>query len=349
MGAVSRASVTLDQVARVAGVSRATASRVLSGNSAVSAEARIAVERAASELGYILNRAARSLAAGQSVPVGRSQSIGIVILEPTSEFFGDPKFSRLLTGMGEELSVRNLQLVLFTPQSPADLSRLENYLAGGQVDAVVVLAHRDPGSVHSRIRTRGIPVVFGTQPLDGGGSSFVDVDDRAGGRMATQHLIEQGRRNIAHIAGPLHVRETHDRLQGFREATWQAGLRSDLVEHAESDRDGGEMAMARLLARPERIDAVFAATDAMATGALWALQVVGRRVPDDVAVIGFDDSPLAAATRPALSSVRQPFEEMGREMTRAVVSLLSDRQQGPRQVTLSPELAPRESTVSATD
>jgi DNA-binding LacI/PurR family transcriptional regulator len=347
MGAVSRASVTLEQVARAAGVSRATASRVLSGNPAVSAEARLAVERAASELGYVLNRAARSLAAGQSAPTGRCQSIGIVILEPTSEFFGDPKFSRLLTGIGEELSARSLQLVLFAPHSPADVSRLENYLAGGHVDAVMVLAHRDD-SAHSRIRTQGIPVVFGTQPPDNGGSSFVDVDNRAGGVLATEHLIEQGRRHIAHIAGPSHVRETHDRLQGFRQATWQAGLRSDMVEHAESDRDGGEMAMARLLARADRIDAVFAATDAMAVGALWALQVVGRRVPEDVAVIGFDDSPLAAATRPALSSVREPFEEMGREMTRAVVNLLSDRDQRPRQVRLSPELAPRESTVSAT-
>ena len=306
------------------------------------------MERAASELGYVLNRTARSLAAGQSATAGRSESIGVVVLEPTSDFFGDPKFSRLLAGIGEELSARNLHLVLFAPQSPTDISRLQQYLGGGHVDAVLMLANRDPDWLRSRLTIPGIPVVFGSRPTDHVRSSFVEIDNRAGGRLATQHLIEQGRRNIAHIGGSLHVREMHDRLQGFRAATWQAGLRCDLVEHGDSDREGGEMAMARLLARGERIDAVFAATDAMAVGALWVLQVVGRRVPDDVAVIGFDDLPVASATRPALSSVRQPFEEMGREMSRAVVNLLADGGSGPRQVTLSPELTPRESTLFAT-
>jgi DNA-binding LacI/PurR family transcriptional regulator len=127
---------------------------------------------------------------------------------------------------------------------------------------------------------------------------------------------------------------------------WSAALRSDLVEHGDLDRDSGEMAMARLLATAHEIDAVFAASDAMAAGAMWALQVLGRRVPDDVAVIGFDDSPIAAATQPPMSSVRQPIEDMGREMTRLVISMSTANGHGPQQKILGSELALRASTVA---
>jgi DNA-binding LacI/PurR family transcriptional regulator len=128
---------------------------------------------------------------------------------------------------------------------------------------------------------------------------------------------------------------------------WTAALRSDFVDYGDLDRDGGELAMGRLLATADQIDGVFAASDAMAAGAMWALQVLGRRVPDDVAVIGFDDSPIASATQPRLSSVRQPVENMGREMARLAVSLSAVRDQSPRQMVLSPELSVRESTVAS--
>jgi DNA-binding LacI/PurR family transcriptional regulator len=128
---------------------------------------------------------------------------------------------------------------------------------------------------------------------------------------------------------------------------WSAGLRSDFVDYGDLDRDSGELAMGRLLATADEIDGVFAASDAMAAGAMWALQVLGRRVPDDVAVIGFDDSPIASATRPPLSSVRQPVEDMGRQMAKLAVSLSGVRDQSPRQMVLSPELSVRESTVAS--
>src|SRR4029077_18640318 len=174
----------------------------------------------------------------------------------------------------------------------------------------------------------------------------VDVDNQAGGRTATEHLIAQGRRRIAHIAGPGQSPAARARLEGFREAMWTAALRSDFVEHGDLNRDGGELAMGRLLAMADQVDAVFAASDAMAAGGLWALQVLGRRVPDDVAVIGFDDSPIARATQPPLSSVRQPVEEMGRQMARLVLSMSAVRGQSSKQLVLSPELAVRESTVA---
>ena len=334
MEAVSRSPVTLDSVARAAGVSRATASRVFTGSSQVSEEARKAVERAAAELGYVPNRAARSLAAG------RSESVGVVVLDPGWNVFQDPSFPRLMRGIASELEANGLQMVLFAPQSQTDASRLEQYLAGGHVDGVLLINVVDHEVLPDRLRSRGIPVVVGGKPRSGLDISFVHVDDHAGARSATEHLINQGRRRIAHLGSPGYA----ERLQGYREAMWNAALRSDLVEHARDDREGGEMAMARLLSWCDDIDAVFASSDAMAIGAMWVLQALGLRIPDDVAIIGFDDSPHAAATQPPLSSVRQPMEDMGREMTRLVLSMTALNTHGPLQKILDPELAVREST-----
>ena len=275
----------------------------------------------------------------------RSESVGVVIPEPGSRLFRDPLLPRLLGGIGEELSANGLQMVLFAPQSAADVSRLEQYLVGGHVDAVLLLALHESDSLPARLLARGVPVVFGGRPRRPMDVSFVDVDNHAGGRTATEHLIEQGRRRIAHIAGPSSSGPSRERFQGFREAMWNAAIRSDMVDGGELDREGGEMAMGRLLALGHEVDAVFAASDAMAAGAMWALQVLGRRVPDDVAVIGFDDSPIASATQPPLSSVKQPVEEMGREMARLVLNTSADAR-SPRQMILSPELAVRESTVA---
>jgi DNA-binding LacI/PurR family transcriptional regulator len=198
------------------------------------------------------------------------------------------------------------------------------------------------------IEATGLPVVYSGKPANRRAAAYVDVDDQAGARIATEHLIEQGRRHIVHIAGPQHAVAASRRLQGFRDAMWNAALRSDLVEHGALDRDSGEMAMSRLLNRTGDIDAVFAASDAMAAGAMWAMQIIGRRVPDDVAIIGFDDSPLAATTSPPLSSVRRPIEDMGREMARLSLEMSrTGAELQPRQLSLDPGLAIRESTAVA--
>ena len=264
--------------------------------------------------------------------------------DPGSRRFGDPLLSRLLRGIADELALNGLQMVIFAPQPDTEIDRLERYLAGGHVDAVLFLALHEFDSLPSQLRARGVPVVFGGRPRQPIDATFVDVDNHAGGRAATEHLIEQGRRRIAHIAGPQHLPVASERLQGFREALWNAALRSDLIEYSGLERDDGELAMGRLLASGLEIDAVFAASDAMAAGAMWALQILGRRVPDDVAVIGFDDSPIAAATQPPMTSVRQPVENMGREMAKLVLNRAEGNGHSPQQMILSPELAVREST-----
>jgi DNA-binding LacI/PurR family transcriptional regulator len=258
--------------------------------------------------------------------------------------FCDPMVPRLLHGIGEELSSRGLQMVLFAPQTGSDLVRLDQYLAGGHVDAVLLLAPHESESLVTRLKAHGIPMVSGGRPRGSHGVSFVDIDNHSAARIATEHLIAQGRRRIAHIAGPKLHAPAGERQQGFREAMWNAALSSHLIEQGGFDRDSGEFAMHRLLARSEVIDAVFASSDAMAAGALWALQVVGLRVPEDVAVIGFDDTPMAAATQPPLTSVRQPVEQMGREMARLVLTMSSRQDHSPREVMLTAELAIRAST-----
>jgi DNA-binding LacI/PurR family transcriptional regulator len=235
-------------------------------------------------------------------------------------------------------------MVLFAPYSAADLNRLEHYLAGGHVDAVILLAMPESEDFPAALRSCGIPVVLGCRPRRDSGLSFVDVDNKSGGRRATEHLIEQGRRRIAHVAGPERLQSASDRTQGFRDAMWNAALRSDFMEYSNLDRDAGEMAMSRLLTRAEDIDAVFVASDVMAAGAMWAVQVLGRRVPDDVAIIGFDDSPVAMSTQPPLSSVRPPIDEMAREITRLVVEMSEAGVTTSQQLILDPVLAVREST-----
>jgi DNA-binding LacI/PurR family transcriptional regulator len=272
------------------------------------------------------------------------ESVGVVIQSPDSSVFADPALPRLLSGIDAALAAHGIQMVLFPHHASDDVHRLERYLAGNHVNAVILLTSAGDG-LAGVLQSLDIPVVYGGRPRRRADASFVDVDNQGGGRSATQHLIEQGRRRIAHIAGPEDVTSTTDRLQGFREAMWNAALRSDLIEHGNLDRDSGEMAMSRLLNRADDIDAVFAASDAMAAGAMWAMQILGRRVPDDVAIIGFDDSPLAASTQPPLSSVRRPFEDMGREMARLITEMAEvGAQRTPQQLVLDPALAIREST-----
>jgi DNA-binding LacI/PurR family transcriptional regulator len=307
----------------------------------VSDDARRAVERAARRLGYVPNRAARSLV------TGRNDSVALVIPEPTTQLFGDPFFPRLVRGISEVLSSADLQLVLFAPQSRADEARLERYLAGGHVDGALLVSLHGDDPLPAALLRRGLPVVVGGRPLGDAQISYVDIDNNAGALSAVRHLVEQGRRQIATITGALDMAVSQDRLDGYRTALEQAGLPLDpgLEESGDFSHEGGVRAMRELLERRPRLDAVFAASDLMAAGALLVLREAERRVPRDVAVIGYEDSPLAATTLPPLSSVQQPNEEMGREMARVLIGAMGSEQQVARRVVLATELVVRESSV----
>ncbi len=335
-----RNGTTLESVALQAGVSRATVSRVVNGSPKVSPEVRRDVEAAIERLGYVPNRAARSLV------TRRSGSFGLVITEPTSRLFSDPFFPRVLRGISAELTARDLQLVLLMPNSPADVRRTGDYLSAGHVDGVVLVSLHAEDPLPTRLSSAGIPLVLVGRPLPGIEASYVDVDNRQGAKTAVQHLIAGGRQVIATISGPLDMPVGIDRLAGYREAIGETFRVSDPTLEAIGDftQESGAKAMTRLLAKRPDLDAVFAASDLMAAGALSALTAAGRRVPEDVAIVGFDDSPVASSTHPQLSSVRQPIEEMGREVAR----LLVDAVEGTdvkRRVILATQLVKRASST----
>jgi DNA-binding LacI/PurR family transcriptional regulator len=332
--------VTLEAVAREAGVSRATASRVLNNSPKVSPEVRRSVERAIARLGYVPNPAARSLV------TRRSESVGVVITEPTSRLFNEPFFPRLLRGISGELAARQLQLVLLMPENRADETRLEQYLLSGHVDGVILVSLHGDDPLPGDLMRQGIPVVVGGRPAEGISASYVDVDNRDGARSAVRHLVAQGRRRIATIAGPADMAAGLDRLSGYRDGLDEAGLARDasLEAHADFSHEGGLQAMRHLLETRPDLDAVFAASDVMASAAVSVLRAAGRAVPEDVAVIGYDDSPLSEASDPPLTSVRQPIEEMGRELVRLLVASTERASQATRRVLLSTELVVRRSS-----
>jgi len=329
--------VTLDQVAKLARVSRATASRALTANPRVSPETRRAVARASQKLGYIPNHAARALA------TGRSDAIALVIFEPTLLLFGDPFFPRLIRSIDDVLARREIQLVLLAPQSTSQTDRLERYLAAGHIDGVLLVSLHGHHPLPDRLAERGVPCVVGGRPAEPDRTSYVDVDNVGGAFAAVTHLASSGRRTIATIAGPQDMTPGQDRLAGYRSALVSAGLTNDpdLEESSEFTQEGGARAMRLLLQRRPQLDAVFAASDLMAVGAMQILQESGRRVPDDVAIVGYDDDPVAAASRPPLSSVWQPIDEMGREMARCVL----EPDHTPRRVILATELRVRLSST----
>jgi DNA-binding LacI/PurR family transcriptional regulator len=331
---------TLEEVARIAGVSRATVSRVVNGNPKVNPDVRRAVERAVDRLGYVPNPAARSLV------TRRSQSIGLVIAEPAGRLFEDPFFPRLLRGIGAALSSRDLQLVLLMPQSSGEEERAERYLTAGHVDGALLVSLHGNDPLPQAVARRGIPVVVGARPPRGVQVSYVDVDNLQGARTAVEHLLAGGRRRIATIAGPQDMPAGEDRLTGYHDALEAAGIARDakLVSDGDFTQQGGAEATRRVLAARPDIDAIFIASDLMATGAIQVLRAAGRRIPDDVALVGFDDSAIAESLDPPLTSVRQPIEEMGREMVRLLVEQLADPGSVPRTVILATQLVRRRSS-----
>ncbi len=336
-----RNGTTLEEVAARAGVSRATVSRVVNGSPKVSPDVRRAVEAAVSELGYIPNRAARSLV------TRRSGSVGVVITEPTGRLFSDPFFPRLLRGISGSLTARDLQLVLLMPSTPSETERTGDYLTGGHVDGILLVSLHGADPLPDRLANAGVPFVVGGRPLRTPAASFVDVDNRGGARSAVEHLLAAGRRVVATITGPTDMGAGVDRLAGYREALADAGIAADPTLEAAGDftQESGTAAMERLLAARPDIDAVFAASDLMAAGAMAALDTANRRIPQDVAVVGYDDSPVASSVRPRLTSVRQPIEEMGHEMARLLVDAVEGADPVQRRVILATELIRRASSA----
>jgi len=311
---------TLEEVARRAGVGRGTASRVINGSDHVSDRSRAAVLDAVAELGYVPNLAARALV------TRRTDTIAVVIAEDEDRVFGEPFFAGVIRGISRALSDADLQLVLLLADSTGRADRLPSFLTRQHVDGALFLSVHDRDSLPDQIRPLGIPVVLGGRAAGSEDMLSVDVDNALGARLAVDHLVHRGRRRIATITGPLDLMAGRERLLGYQEGLEAVGLAPDpaLVVNGDFSLPSGEAAMRQLMVRSPDIDAVFCANDLMAAGALRVLHEARRRVPADVAVVGFDDSPQALSTHPQLTSVHQSPERMGREMVALLLQLLAD-------------------------
>ncbi|MFI9626699.1 LacI family DNA-binding transcriptional regulator [Streptomyces sp. NPDC052042] len=331
---------TLEEVAARAGVGRGTVSRVINGSPRVSARTREAVEAAVAELGYVPNRAARALAGN------RTDAIALVVPESEARFFTEPYFSDIVRGVGAALADTDMQLLLTFVGNDRERRKLAQYLTAHRVDGVLLVSVHADDPLPDQLEQLGMPAVTSgprsaSEPL-----ASVDSDNFEGARTAVGHLVSRGRRTIATITGRLDVYGARRRLDGYHEAIAAAGLArdEDLVAPADFTEEGGARAMRALLARRPGIDAVFAASDVMAAGARQVLREAGRRIPDDVALVGFDDSAVARHMDPALTSVRQPIEEMGRTMARVLLQEIAGGGRERRHIVLPTELIVRDSS-----
>ncbi|MEV8395729.1 MULTISPECIES: LacI family DNA-binding transcriptional regulator [unclassified Streptomyces] len=367
-------SPTLEDVARAAGVSRATVSRVVNGVRNVDPVIQESVRQAVAATGYTPNRAARSLVtrrtdaialvvsgagddpapedeAAVPHPAGPKGGDGVARRtdEPdggagssfTAEVFADPFFGRVVTGVVNYLRPHGMYPVLMFAETSRSRDEVVSYLRQGSADGALVVSTHADDPLPALITDAGLPAVLYARPSRPTRISYVDLAHQDGARLAAEHLLARGCRRIATITGPLDVPAGQDRLAGFRDTMARAGQPYLPLAEGRFTQESGEAAMARLLAEYPDLDGVFAANDLMAVGACHVLREHGRRVPEDVAVIGFDDSSAAAACRPPLTTVRQPVEEMAAEMARLLLDRLTGSDRAVTSVIFEPSLVVR--------
>ncbi len=330
---------TIYHVARRARVSTATVSRFLNGTGPVAAETRHRIEHAIRVLGYRPNTVARSLV------TKATHTLALLMPDITNPFFPD-----LVKGIQLLADERGYTVLLCSVAG--DAAREEEYLemlSAKQVDGALLVGLVCGREAIARFAGHGIPIVSLDRNIDYPTAPLVQVNHRRGARAATEHLLQLGHRLVAHVSGPIGLRVSHERLAGYREALSRAGVAYDprLVVSGDFTEEAGYEAIEALLRRATPFTAVFAANDLAAIGATAALRDGGRRVPEDVSVVGFDDIRLAAYTSPALTTIRQPTYEMGRRATELLIDAVHGRTLGPgRQVVFEGELIVRASSMS---
>jgi len=330
---------TIYDVARLAGVSTATVSRALNGTGQIAASTRATIEAAVEQLGYRPNTIARSLV------TKTTQTIALLLPDITNPFY-----AALVNGIQQTALSHGHTMLLCTTASDAE--REEHYLRvlrAKQVDGALVDGLVLPPDRIARFVEDGFPIVCLDRDIDSRSIPLVQVDNRLGGRIATEHLIDLGHTRIGHVTGAGELGISDERLAGYRDALTGAGLPVDfqLVEEGRFTDDGGHDAARRLLEREPGVTAIFAANDLSALGVLNAVAEAGRRVPDDVSVVGFDDLHLSAYTAPPLTTIRQPAVEIATLATEILIGLTKGREVEEMRHLLEPELVVRASTRSA--
>jgi LacI family transcriptional regulator len=322
-------SLTLEEIGRRAGVSRSTVSRVLNDHPDVRPEVRTRVEAVIEETGYLPNQAARALVSS------KSGLIGLVMLTEVDELFGDPYYSALVNGIQLGCLDHGLVLSIFPVHGPDDRADiLTKQITQGFVDGVIVTAGPRSDRLIRAVRGRDKRLVVVGHPTDDVDLLRVDVENRTGSAAAALHLYAHGRRRIGFVGPNPEFRFGAERFDGYRDALTSVGIEVDerLVRHAEPTTDGGYQATASLLA--EHPDAMFVATDPMAEGAFRAVAERNLRVPDDVAIVGFDGLERGPDVGQLLTTVVQPVVEVGR----TAVAMLADATTDSRTVILPTKL-----------
>lgn len=333
------AAASIKDVARLAGVSVGTVSNVLNRPDRVSTATVDRVRAAIDELGFVRNDAARQLR------VGRSSTVGLIVLDVRNPFFTD-----LARGAEDRAAAAGLSVLLGnSDDDPAREAAYLDLFEEQRVHGVLISPIGDVTERLERLHERGTPAVLVDRSGDGSGFSAVSVDDVAGGFLAVKHLIEQGRKRIAFLGGPLEIRQVTDRLEGARRAVAESpGVSLEVITAAglsviDGRRNGEEIAARPASSRP---DAIFTVNDLMAVGVLQALVMSGRlQVPDDIALVGYDDIDFASATIVPLTSVRQPSHLIGATALELLLDATADPSAAPRDVVFQPELVVRASTV----
>lgn len=327
--------VTIQDVAAAAGVSYQTVSRVINDKPDVAEETRRRVWQVIEELGYQPSAIARSLVSK------RTYTLGLITAD-----FSDYFFTQVIVGAEAEARKQGYFFMLCsTERNPADEPQYLTLLTERQVDGILFArpsTEEDSRHIVSLIQ-QGVPLVTTAYWLPGEKLTVVDVDNVDGGLQATKCLTELGHREIGMITGPVGWKSVHDRTEGYKLALERAGIPFDtsLIEHGDWSYQGGYEAVGRLLAKAPQITALFAQNDRMAIGAMRALREAGRRIPDDVALVGYDDIPPAAYCYPPLTTIRQPMQQVGEVATQLLIELINDPAARRKEVLLRTELIRR--------
>lgn len=329
--------LTIMEIAKQAGVSRSTVSRVINDDPKVNSDTRERVRSLMQTLNYHPNIAARGLAAG------RTRILGLVIPMGVGALFSDPYFPLLIQGICAACSHHDYSTMLWLAEPEYERRIIRQILQSSMIDGVIVAAPMLQDPLIEALTQSEMPFILIGRYPGNGLVSYVDVDNRKSARDAVMYFLRLGYQRIATIAGPQNHVAGIDRLDGYKDALRARGILPDpkLIAEADFSQDGGYSAMQQLL--PHAPQAVFCASDAMALGALRALREAGKRVPEDIAVIGYDDLPFAARADPPLTTVRQPIDRAGLIAAETLMDFIQEPDTAPRRVILPTELAIRKS------
>ncbi len=332
------ADLTLEDIAKQAGVSRSTVSRVVNNHPNVRSSVRKRVREVIQNTGYQPNAAARTLASQ------RSWMLGLVLPRNVSSVFTDPYFPRLIQGIAQACNQYNYTLGLFLVGTKEDEDTIFPRVSRkGLLDGILVQSGQIGDHLIDRLVNTKIPLVVIGRPFHTTDVSYIDVDNVNSAYSAVCHLIRLGYKHIGTIAGPGNSTVSLDRKEGYQKALieWGHDLDESLIAEGDFTEAGGYSAMQKLL--PARPDAIFAASDIMAIGAMRAVREAGPSIPDDIAFVGFDDLPLTSFPNPQLTTIRQPVLQFGFKAVEILINLIENGIRPTQQIIMNTELIVRES------